>query len=166
MPANRRNLGGVSPQEVHDLAHAGLLHDIGKVAIPDAILLKPGPLDDAEFRQMQTHSTIGRQILEPMALLRSVGQIVEQHHERFDGGGYPNRLAGDSILLSARIISVADAFDAMTSTRPYRKALPHDEANHRLRQGKGSQFNPDVVEAFCAYLAEGGSRSAPAKREG
>lgn len=151
----------LSPEEIHDLRHAGLLHDIGKVAIPDAILLKPGPLDADEFRRMQSHSTIGRQILEPMALLRRVGLIVEQHHERFDGHGYPNGLAEDAILLPARIIAVADAFDAMTSTRPYRDALPQAEAIRRLCEGRGSQFDPVVVDAFCAHLLE--IANAPAR---
>lgn len=143
---------GLDSAQIRDLTYAGLLHDIGKVAIPDAILLKPGPLDEDEWRIMQRHCTVGRQILEPLAPLRRVAEIVEQHHERFDGTGYPNGLKGEEIRLSARIIAVADAFDAMTSSRPYRKALPRREAIRRLRAGVGGQFDPEVVDVFCRYV--------------
>jgi HD-GYP domain-containing protein (c-di-GMP phosphodiesterase class II) len=131
---------------------AGLLHDIGKVAIPDAILRKPGPLTEEELRLMQTHTTVGRRILEGLPPMRTVARVVEQHHERFDGSGYPHALKGKEILLPARIISVVDAFDAMTSTRPYRRALGRDKAVEELRAGAGSQFDPDVVRVFLQYV--------------
>ena len=143
---------GLDERGIRDLTYAGLLHDIGKVAIPDAILLKPGPLDEEERRTMQQHCTIGRRILQSLQPLRQVAQIVEQHHERFDGTGYPRGLHGEQILLSARIIAVVDAFDAMTSSRPYRRALPREEAARRLRAGRGTQFDPDVVEVLCRYV--------------
>ena len=101
---------------------------------------------------MQQHCTIGRRILQSLQPLRQVAQIVEQHHERFDGTGYPRGLHGEQILLSARIIAVVDAFDAMTSSRPYRRALPREEAARRLRAGRGTQFDPDVVEVLCRYV--------------
>lgn len=134
------------------LTYASLLHDIGKIAVPDRILNKPGRLTDLEFEIMKTHTTVGRRILEGIEQLRDVSLVVEQHHERYDGGGYPNGLAGENILLEARIIAVVDAFDAMTSTRPYRSALPRPESIRRLREGAGGQFDPGVIDAFVRYF--------------
>ncbi|MBX6350945.1 MAG: HD domain-containing protein [Clostridia bacterium] len=138
----------LSEERQRRLLQAAILHDVGKVAVPDAILKKPGPLTPEEWAVMKGHCAAGRRLLETVEMLRPVAEIVEQHHERFDGTGYPLGLAGDEILLEARIISVVDAYDAMTSTRPYRRALPKDEAVRRLLQGAGSQFDPEVVQVF------------------
>jgi putative nucleotidyltransferase with HDIG domain len=144
-------MGFVEP-DLGDVTYAGLLHDIGKVAVPDAILRKPGPLTDEEMTIMRTHTTVGRRILEGLPPLRSVARIVEQHHERYGGGGYPHGLKGEQILLPARIISVVDAYDAMTTTRPYRRALSREEAIDQLTGGRGTQFDPEVVQVFLRYV--------------
>lgn len=131
-----------------------LLHDIGKVGIPETILGKPGPLTDDEWSVMRTHPVIGAQIVEPMRFLGEAVQIIRCHHERFDGQGYPGGIGGDDIPLAARIFAVVDSFDAMTSDRPYREALPVDRAMEELARGKGSQFDPLVVETFICLVAE------------
>jgi response regulator RpfG family c-di-GMP phosphodiesterase len=126
-----------------------LLHDIGKIGIPDGILQKPGPLTRAERRRMQTHTVIGEQMLSGVAVLQGEGLcIVRSHHERWDGKGYPDGLAGASIPLGARVFAVADALDAMTSHRPYRRALPWRTAQKEILKESGKQFDPDVVAAF------------------
>jgi putative nucleotidyltransferase with HDIG domain len=128
-----------------------LLHDIGKIGIPDRILSKPGPLDADERRVMETHTTLGAQILAGVGMLEERGiEIVRHHHERWDGGGYPDRLKGEQIPLAARIFAVADALDAMTSDRPYRPAMPWAAAGRELVAQSGAQFDPAVVEAFQA----------------
>lgn len=133
-----------------ELQYGFLLHDVGKVGIPEAILSKAGPLTAEELRVMRTHPILGIQIVAP--LRRFLGDsgmnVIRHHHERFDGDGYPDRLEGEGIPIEARVFSTVDAFDAMTSDRPYRKALSFDEAMYRLRGGAGSQFDPVVVEAF------------------
>ena len=126
-----------------------LLHDIGKIGIPDGILLKPGPLTRAERRRMQTHTVIGEQMLSGVAVLQGEGlQIVRSHHERWDGRGYPDELGGAEIPLGARVFAVADALDAMTSHRPYRRALPWRAARLEIVEQSGKQFDPDIVAAF------------------
>jgi ribonuclease P protein subunit RPR2 len=126
-----------------------LLHDVGKIGIPDRILLKPGPLTIAERQQMQTHTTLGEQMLGDVAFLRGEGlRIVRSHHERWDGDGYPDGIGGDEIPLGARIFAVADALDAMTSDRPYRRALPWTAATGEIEAQSGKQFDPDVVAIF------------------
>jgi HD-GYP domain-containing protein (c-di-GMP phosphodiesterase class II) len=137
------------------LQYGFLLHDVGKIGIPEAILTKGGPLSVEETTIMRTHPLIGVQIVGPMhrILDRRTVEIIRHHHERFDGQGYPDGLKGDAIPLSARIFGVVDAFDAMTTHRPYRGALPFEEALERLRAGAGSQFDPDVVAAFEMLLA-------------
>jgi HD-GYP domain-containing protein (c-di-GMP phosphodiesterase class II) len=126
-----------------------LLHDVGKIGIPDRILQKPGPLTDEERRQMQTHTVIGEQMLGGVAFLQGEGlQIVRSHHERWDGRGYPDRLAGGDIPLAARVFAVADTLDAMTSNRPYRRALRWDAAHDEIVAQAGKQFDPEVVDAF------------------
>ncbi|MCL5676529.1 MAG: HD domain-containing protein [Firmicutes bacterium] len=147
---------GFDEERLNTLTYAAILHDIGKVAIPDAILNKPGRLTPKEYRIMQEHPVIGRRLLEQIDLLRAAAPIVEQHHERVNGKGYPYGLKGKDILLEARIITVVDAFDAMTSTRPYRRALPKFEAVAQLREGAGSQFDPEVVNVFLNHVAGGG----------
>src|ERR671932_2658708 len=126
-----------------------LLHDIGKVAIPNEIINKPGPLDDDEWVIMKTHTVEGQRMLERVGgLLARVGVVVRASHERFDGGGYPDGLVGDEIPLAARIVSACDAYNAMTTDRSYRKALPVSVAVGELRGNAGTQFDPDVVEAL------------------
>jgi response regulator RpfG family c-di-GMP phosphodiesterase len=128
-----------------------LLHDLGKIGIPDAILQKPGPLTRAERRRMQTHTEIGEQMLSGVAVMQGEGLcVVRSHHERWDGRGYPDGLAGSDIPLGARIFAVADALDAMTSNRPYRRALPWRAAHDEILAQSGKQFDPDVVDAFRA----------------
>lgn len=155
---------GLPPERLEVLTYAAILHDIGKVAVPDAILLKPGPLTPEEFAVMKEHATVGRRVLESIDLFAEVAQVVEQHHERYDGTGYPRGLRGEEILLEARILAVADAFDAMTSTRPYRRALPRDQAVAELRRGAGAQFDPRVVEAFVADIGGEPGLSAVRRR--
>jgi ribonuclease P protein subunit RPR2 len=125
-----------------------LLHDIGKVAVPDAILFKPHPLSAHERDLMQRHPVIGWEILREIEFLGVAKHVVRSHHERWDGTGYPDRLAGDAIPYAARVFAVADTLDALTTTRPYRSALPWDEARAIIRDGSGTQFDPSVVEAF------------------
>jgi response regulator RpfG family c-di-GMP phosphodiesterase len=126
-----------------------LLHDVGKIGIPDRILQKPKPLSPAEERLMQTHTILGEQVLSGVAFLHGEGlRVVRSHHERWDGEGYPDGLAGSEIPLAARVFSVADALDAMTSDRPYRRALPWSHAGRELVRQRGAQFDPDVVDAF------------------
>ena len=131
-----------------------LLHDVGKVAIPNEIINKPGPLDDDEWTIMKTHTIEGQRMLERVGgMLARVGVVVRASHERYDGGGYPDGLAGEAIPLAARIVSACDAFNAMTTDRSYRKALSLEVAIAELRNNAGTQFDPDVVEALVAVAA-------------
>ncbi|MBI3475235.1 MAG: HD domain-containing protein [Acidobacteria bacterium] len=139
---------GLSPQDLQIMHRGGLLHDIGKIGTPPAILDKAGSLDPEEMRIMQDHVKIGVRILEPIPCFRDALPIVAQHHEWFDGSGYPAGLAGTSIGLLARILTVADCYDAMVSDRPYRKGLPPQQAFDILRRRSGTQFDPAVIEVF------------------
>jgi diguanylate cyclase (GGDEF)-like protein len=139
--------------EREDIRIAAALHDIGKLAIPDSILAKPGPLDDGEWSFMRRHTLIGERILGATPGLAGVAELVRASHERPDGRGYPDRLAGDEIPLGARIVAACDAYHAMISDRPYRPATTHAEALSELRAGSGTQFAGEVVEAFAAVLA-------------
>ncbi len=139
---------GCSPDEMHQLKRGAYLHDIGKIAIPDAILLKPAKLSPEEMSVMWAHPYIGYEFVGRISFLAEAGEIVLTHHERFDGSGYPQRLMGDDIPLGARIFAVADTLDAMTSDRPYRRALPFSAAREEIRQQSGRQFEPRVVETF------------------
>jgi diguanylate cyclase (GGDEF)-like protein/putative nucleotidyltransferase with HDIG domain len=139
---------------VERIRAAGVLHDIGKLGVADAVLKKPGPLTDEEWAEMRRHPELGARILDH-ANLRDISAWVLAHHERIDGRGYPNRLAGEAIPLEARILAVADAYEAMTADRAYRAALGHDAAQQELRDGSGTQFDPQVVEAFLAVLTRG-----------
>jgi putative nucleotidyltransferase with HDIG domain len=144
---------GLSEKEKHLVHLAGLVHDIGKVGLPAGLLEKPGPLTLEERRQMEKHSEIGERILSNVDDYAEIAMIVRHHHERVDGHGYPDKLAGDDIPLASRIIAVADAYNAMTSDRPYRDAMPSRVARLRLAQGVESQFDTTVVAAFEAILA-------------
>ena len=132
------------------LEYAFLLHDVGKIGIPDAVLRKPGPLTDSEWELMREHPAIGLRILEGIPDMGVVRAVVGSHHERWDGAGYPDGLVRDEIPPAAQLFSAVDAFDAMTSDRPYRSALPVDEALARLGKAAGTQFAPDAVHAFLA----------------
>jgi ribonuclease P protein subunit RPR2 len=141
----------VSPDLVEDPSaeYGFLLHDVGKIGIPDRILQKPGPLNDGETRLMRTHTLLGEQMLGGVAFLQGEGlRIVRSHHERWDGQGYPDRIAASDIPLAARIFAVADSLDAMTSDRPYRPALTWAEAGREIVGESGAQFDPAVVKAF------------------
>ena len=131
------------------VAYGFVLHDVGKIGIPDRILQKPGPLTDAERRLMQTHTVLGEQLLRGVSFLQGGGlEVVRSHHERWDGRGYPDRLAEREIPVAARIFAVADALDAMTSDRPYRRALSWAAAGRELEAQSGKQFDPAVIAAF------------------
>jgi len=125
-----------------------LLHDVGKVAIPDAILFKTAPLTDAEYALVQRHPVVGAEILRDVHFLGAAKVVVRHHHERFDGTGYPDGLSGDDIPLAARVFSVADALDALTTERPYRPACGFRAAREEIRQATGTQFCPSAVAAF------------------
>ena len=146
---------GLDPRE-QDLAHlCGLVHDVGKIGLSASVLEKPGALSLEERREMERHSEIGEAILRKVDDYGEIAGIVRSHHERVDGTGYPDRLLGDEIPLLARIIAVADAYNAMTSDRPYRDAMPSRVARLRLAQAVESQFDTAVVAAFEALLASG-----------
>jgi GAF domain-containing protein len=137
-----------------ELEFAARLHDVGKIRVPDAVLNKPGPLDPQEREIMRCHSAWGAEALTGIPGLQVVATIVRFHHERWDGNGYPDGIAGPCIPLASRIISVCDAYGAMTCDRPYRAAIARRDALAELHQGAGSQFDPAVVNAFCETLAE------------
>ncbi len=141
-------LAGLDGDELQDLEVACLLHDIGKVGLPDAILDKPGKLTDEEYEQIKKHCDYGWAILRLLPGFERIGLLVLHHHERIDGRGYPAGLQGEEIPLGARIVAVVDAFDAMVSDRPYRAGLPVEEALRRLRKDSGSQFDPRIVDLF------------------
>jgi len=136
------------------IRRAGLLHDIGKVGVPDNVLLKEGSLDPPERALIEAHVTIGFSMLEPLPFLGASLPAVRGHHERWDGAGYPDRLGGTDIHPDARLMAVADSYDAMTSARPYRNALPAKEAARRLRADRGRQFDPEMVDLFDAVEQE------------
>lgn len=137
-----------------ELAYGFFLHDIGKVGIPEDILCKAGPLSGEEWRVMRGHPVIGAQIVAPIRFLGEAVQVIRHHHERFDGTGYPDGLAGQAIPLPARIFAVADSFDAMISDRPYRRARPVQLALEEIEDGAGTQFDPQVVNAFISLVEE------------
>jgi HD-GYP domain-containing protein (c-di-GMP phosphodiesterase class II) len=142
------------------LNDAGVLHDIGKIGIKDEILLKPMPLTGDEAKIMEQHSVIGEAIVRPIRSLQKVVSLVRHHHERFDGSGYPDGLKGEAIPLGARILAVADTYDAMVTDRPYRKRLSIEAAKAELRKQVGVQHDPAVVEAFLYFIDEKQERLA------
>lgn len=143
-----KRLNRFTEEELKAYYYACLLHDVGKVSIPDQILTKPSSLTEQEFEIIKTHPVVGVNAIRHIDGLQDTVSVVLHHHERWDGRGYPDKLAGEDIPLLARITAVADAFDAMTTRRSYREALSSDEAYERIVQGKGSQFDPAVVELF------------------
>ncbi len=144
---------GLAPSALRRLEHGAALHDIGKIGVASELLRKPGPLNEEETIAMRCHPELGARILEPVPRLRTVAPIVRASHERFDGRGYPDGLSGEAIPLESRIVAVCDAFDAMVSDRPYRRAMTRDAAIAELRACAGSQFDPRVVHAFLEELA-------------
>lgn len=151
--ANRIDPAMVTPQ----LQYGFLLHDVGKIGIPEAILTKAGPLTEREMKIMRTHPEIGVQLVKPMhRVLGDVSvEVIRHHHERFDGGGYPDGRKGQDIPLAARVFTVVDAFDAMTTDRPYRVSVGLEAALQQLRAGAGTQFDPDVVDEFEKLMEQG-----------
>lgn len=168
---------GMPSRYCSDIELAAQLHDVGKIAVPDAILLKPGKLEPEEYEVIQGHVKFGRQIIKPYAahdaaamrghvesgpgilsdgssLMRLAASIAQTHHEKFDGTGYPIGLAGEDIPLEGRITAVADVFDALSSERPYKKAMPREKCFHILEEGRGSHFDPRVLDGFFAGASE------------
>ncbi|HXH95631.1 MAG TPA: diguanylate cyclase, partial [Gaiellaceae bacterium] len=143
---------GLDEEKLEELRLAAELHDVGKLSIPDAVLLKPGPLTDEERSFIEQHTVVGQRILGGAPALRGVGEIVRSTHERWDGGGYPDGLKGEEIPLASRVIAICDAFSAMTSDRPYRRRLTRAEAIAELRSCAGTQFDPDLAAIACNVL--------------
>lgn len=139
-------------EDLHLLRVGGLFHDIGKIGIPDSILLKTAKLTDDEYSEIKNHPKIGAQILSNATLFEKAIPIVKHHHERYDGFGYPEKLAGENIPLLARIAAVADSFDAMTSRRTYRDSMPLDVVKSEIEKNKGTQFDPNIADVFLGIL--------------
>jgi putative nucleotidyltransferase with HDIG domain len=153
---------GMAAGQIELVREAARLHDVGKIRTEDRILQKPGPLDAREISEMRRHSEAGYEFLKQLPEFWEGAELVRMHHERYDGRGYPRGLAGDALPLEASIIAVADAWDAMTSDRPYRKALRHDEACAELRRFRGTQWDPRIVDTFLALVSEQEAEAAPA----
>ena len=151
---------GLSGEELADVSRAAQLHDVGKVAIPDAILQKHEPLDAEEWDFIRSHTIVGARILGAAPALETVAKIVRASHERYDGAGYPDRLAGEAIPLGARIVSACDAYNSMISNRPYGRTLSSEEALEELRRCAGEQFDPIVIDAVCELVLAGADESA------
>ena len=145
---------GLPESEIERIRVASLLHDLGKLAIPEEILTKPGELNDPEWRIVSEHPKIGQVVLEQAGALRDAATIVLHHHEWYDGRGYPHGLAGEEIPVGARIVAIADAYEAMVAGRPYRDAITHEAALLELRRHAGMQFDPLLVEAFAELFSE------------
>ena len=146
---------GLPPGDVETVRLGAILHDIGKICIPDRVLLKPGPLDEVEQALVRTHPIVGDRLLEPLDLVASVRPVVRHHHERWDGGGYPDGLAGEDIPLTARIVAVADAVEAMSARRPYRQPLDRDAVLRELDAGRGRQWDPVLINLVAGFVAAG-----------
>jgi putative two-component system response regulator len=149
----------MSPREIERLSFASLVHDIGKIGIKEAVINKEDGLTDEEYAYISTHSVIGENILTPVIEDREILKMVRHHHERYDGRGYPDGLSGQQIPLGARILAVADMFDAMTSDRPYRKSASYEVAIGELKRHASKQFDPQVVDAFIEIMSETPARS-------
>jgi len=140
----------LSEEDMEVLEFGAFLHDIGKIGVKDAVLLKPGALDDEEWKHMKIHPVVGYQIAVQLDMLKPMIACIRNHHERWDGSGYPDKLKGEDIPLLARIVCLGDAYDAMATDRPYKKAIPMDECKKILRRQAGPQFDPDLVELFIS----------------
>ena len=143
---------GLSDTDLRNLQIGGLFHDIGKIGVPDSIIQKEGKLDDDEYSQIKQHPNIGVHILSNASIFKDILPIVEHHHEKYDGTGYPGRLAGDDIPYLARIAAVADSFDAMASKRAYRDALPIEKIISEFMRCRGTQFDPNIDDIFIDIL--------------
>lgn len=141
-------LAGIEGELLEAVGYGAVLHDVGKIGVSEAIISKRGPLDEAELREMRRHPLVGAGIVQPLRLGRLVGPIVRAHHERWDGSGYPDGLRGEDIPLGARVVSIVDAYDAMTNDRPYRKRMSVDQARAELLHQAGRQFDPHLTLAF------------------
>jgi PAS domain S-box-containing protein/putative nucleotidyltransferase with HDIG domain len=150
---------GIPADTLRVIEHAAVLHDIGKIGVADAVLRKPGPLSDEEWQEMRRHPDLGYRMIKDIGFLKEAAEIVHAHHERYDGKGYPMGLAGEAIPPGARIFAVVDAYDAITSDRPYRKARPHQKAIEEIVRNSGTQFDPQVVQAFLKADKRGLIRS-------
>jgi putative two-component system response regulator len=155
---------GLSERDIAVIRTAALLHDIGMISVPETILQQPRSLAPAELAQVRPHAALGAELVRVLPGGEAIAAIVRSHHERWHGGGYPDGLAGEEIPLGARIVAVADAYDALTAARPYRDALPADEALQVLWLGAGAQWDPDLVERLAAIIRPGG-RAAPRERQ-
>jgi HD-GYP domain-containing protein (c-di-GMP phosphodiesterase class II) len=147
---------GLTERQLDDLRYAAILHDIGKIGVPDAVLQKPARLEPAEWALMRQHPSIGARILAPVPGLARAARIVRHHHERYDGTGYPDGLAGEAIPLGARILTVVDSYSAIVDRRVYKEACSHEEAVSELRKHAGTQFDPQVVTVFLAKFNDAG----------
>jgi putative nucleotidyltransferase with HDIG domain len=145
---------GITGEELQSVASGALLHDVGKIGIPDSVLLRPGPLSPEEWEDIKRHPEIGYNILRSSPYLKEAAEIVRAHHEHYDGSGYPRGLRGSEICIGARIFGVIDAYDAMRSERVYRKPVSPEEAVEEIQRKSGSQFDPEVVRAFLASRDE------------
>lgn len=146
---------GLSLWEQQLLRRAAVLHDVGKIGVSESILVKPGPLTEEEFNHVKSHTIVGERICRPLKQDRLIIEVVRHHHERYDGKGYPDRLAGEDIPIAARIMAVVDAYDALTSDRPYRGRLSKEEALQILKEEAGRQFDPKVAVAFISMVETG-----------
>ncbi len=146
---------GMSEARIDNIMYAGLLHDIGKIGVSDSVLQKPGRLTDDEYDTIKEHSSIGADILRDIDFLRNASKIIRHHHERYDGKGYPDGIGGEKVPIESYILGVADAFDAMTNDRPYRKALTPEEARDVIKQEAGKQFHPRVADVFAKIFDKG-----------
>jgi len=145
----------LNDEDLFTIEMGALLHDVGKIGVPDAVLQKPGPLEVGEILQIQEHPAKGKHILDNIGYLEQALPCILHHHERFDGQGYPEKISGEKIPLPGRIISVADAFDAMTSNRPYREKMDFRSAFREVEKNSGKQFDPEIVEALGKLLESG-----------
>jgi len=146
---------GLAPWELQLLRKAAILHDVGKIGVNESVLLKPGPLSADEFNHVKSHTVIGERICRPLQQDRLILEVIRHHHERYDGKGYPDGLAGEDIPIAARIMAVVDAYDALTSDRPYRNRLSQERALQILKQETGKQFDPKIATAFVSMLETG-----------